>query len=425
LESWEHSEDYTEWTFHLRQDVKWHDGEPVTARDVKFTLEMITNPKLMYESRFFEEITIINDFTCRLRSERPFNPLIYSWYGMCPEHLLGGLDIDDFFHWEFWKQPVGNGPYRYVRHVPDIMVGLEVNPDYYREKPKIERIILKFGKNRVTELLSGDVDAASLVPSSEVMGLRKDPRFNIYHEFRFSAIFSIIWNHQNPLFIKAASRRAITLAINRRELHQLLHLPDDTPILDTAITPGQFFRGELPEPVPYDPDEAKRLLSEEGWIDIGKEGVREKNGQEFRFTLYVGADQMSAAVYIQNQLREVGIHMEIVSMERGARGGRRQEGNFDAILSGFGPVGYDWGFGGYVNPEFEQLLKTAYWSLTVDEHDSSIRNVWPIFQKDLPWLFLYPQVNFNVVHKRIQGLKSPNRIYPAKFMEHLWIEEEE
>ncbi len=424
LASWEHSEDYTEWTLHLRKEVKWHDGTPVTSRDVKFTLELITDPGLMYETKFFEEITCADDLTCLLRSERPFNALAYSWYGICPAHLLEDLDKSEFFSWEFWKQPVGNGPDRYVRHVPEVMVELEASPDYYREKHKIERVILKFGKNRITELLSGNVDAVSYMLPSEVMKIEKDPRLEIYHGFKITEVFSIVWNHLNPHFEKTAVRRAITLAINRRELYQLLNLPDNTPIFDVAITPGQSFRGEVPVPLPYDPEQAKRLLDEEGWVEVGKGGIREKNGREFRFSILVGSDFVPTTVYIQDQLRKVGIHMDIVTVELSVQRSRHKAGKFDAILARFGSFGYDWGFGGYVNPKFNQLLEAAYRSLNADEFDSNARKIWPIFQKDLPWLFLYPRVNFTVAHKRIRGLKSPNRIFPAQFMEHLWIQEE-
>ena len=424
LESWEHSENYTEWTFHLRKDVKWHDGKPVTARDVKFTLELYTDPNLGYEIRLFDEIIIIDNFTCRLRSKRPFNALIYSWFGLIPEHLLGGLDKSGFFSWKFWKNPIGNGPYRYVRHVPNTMVELEVNPDYYRKKPKIERVILKFGGNPLTELLSGNVDAVDNLATIDANKISKDSRFNMYHSIKVTTVFSIIWNHQNPLFKKTAVRRAITLAINRRELHQLLNLPENIPIFDAAISQGQFFRSEVPEPVPYDPEQARKLLDEEGWIETEKNDIRKKNGQPFRFSLLLSDDLMSTAVYIEDQLRKVGIHMEIVPMELGVHSRRQKEGKFDAILRGFMVYSSEWGFGGYTNPEFKRLLEAMEWSLTTDEFDSTARKILPIFQKDLPWLFLYPQVTFNIAHKRIRGLESPNRAYPAGIMEHLWIEEE-
>jgi peptide/nickel transport system substrate-binding protein len=140
LERWEHSNDYTEWTFYLRKDVRWHDGKPVTAHDVKFTIELTRDPNV-YGNRRFEEITLIDNFACRIRSNTPFNALdLYDWPGVYPKHLLEGLDPAEFFSWDFWTRPVGNGPYRYVRHVPKTMFELEANPDYYGGKPKIESL---------------------------------------------------------------------------------------------------------------------------------------------------------------------------------------------------------------------------------------------------------------------------------------------
>jgi peptide/nickel transport system substrate-binding protein len=326
LESWEHSEDYTEWTLHLRQGVRWNDGTSVTARDVKFTLELLTEPSLAYETRYFGEITIADDLTCRMRSQRPFDPFAYRWYGIIPEHLLRDQDIEEFFYWDFWKHPVGNGPYRYVRHVPGVMVELESNPDYYGEKPGIEKIILKFGTNRLTELLGGNVDAVSHMPTSEILTIKEDSRFEVYHGFSVTEVFSIIWNHDNPMFKEADVRRAITLAINRAELHRVLNFPESTPIIDAAITPNQFFRGELPEHVPFDPKEARKLLAEEGWVESQSGGVRNKEGREFRFSLFVEEELVPTAVYVQDQLRRVGIHMEIDPMQRSVFEGRRQAG---------------------------------------------------------------------------------------------------
>ncbi|MHC4631406.1 MAG: ABC transporter substrate-binding protein, partial [Planctomycetota bacterium] len=179
-----------------------------------------------------------------MRSDRSFNALMYSWYGICPRHLLEGLDPKEFYSWEFWTRPVGNGPYRYVRHVPKTMVELEVNPDYYRGKPKIERVVLKFGENPLIELMSGNVDAVINLPPLEAVKIAKDPHFNIYHKFAgdihgFNQVFAIVWNHHNDLFRNPAVRRALTLAINRRELNGVLNFPDNTPIFDVLITKGQ------------------------------------------------------------------------------------------------------------------------------------------------------------------------------------------
>ena len=423
MESWEHSEDFTEWTFHLRKDVRWHDGKPVTARDVKFTIELMTDPHLMYEVKLFDEITIIDDFTCQLRSKHPFYALIYGWTEVLPEHLLGELDKSKFWLWEFWKQPVGNGPYRYVRSLPNTMVELEVNPDYYREKPKIEHVFIKLGGNPLTELLSGNVDAAIDLRPQEILQLTKDPRFNLYHEFRVTDVFSIVWNHQSPLFEDPSVRRALTLAINRRELTQVLNLPEDTPLFDVAITPRHLTRGEVPEALPFDPEQAKKLLDEAGWEETNKGWIREKNGQKFRFSLLFNSELMPGAVYIQDQLRRVGIDVETAPMELSVIVGRQDEGKFEAIYRGFMPFGYGWGYGGYVNLEFDRLQKKIFSCTTMEELDNTAKKLWPIFQSDIPWTFLYPNVRFHVAHRRIRGLKSPYRSNPGKYLDHLWIEE--
>ena len=372
-----------------------------------------------------KEITIIDNFTCHLRSNKPFSALVlYSWYGICPKHLLEGLEPAEFHYWEFWTRPVGNGPYRYVRHVPKTMVELEANPDYYRGKPKIERVVLKFGKNPLTELLSGNVDAVNDLPPLEAVKIAKDPHFNIYHEFGFNLAFAIVWNQHKDLFRNLAVRRALTLAINRRELHGVLNLPDNIPVFDVPITKGQFHRGEFPEPLPYDPEQAKRLLDEAGWFEVQKDGIRENNGREFRFSLLVVAEQVLGAVYIQDQFRKVGIRMEIVTLDRSVLITRNQSGEFDAFLFSIPFYDYKWLMRGYDNPELKQLLEAMYRIPTLDEMNIAVRKLWPIYRTDLPVTFLYPQVALNIVHSRIQGLKSPNRADPARFMEHLWIEEE-
>jgi peptide/nickel transport system substrate-binding protein len=424
LERWEHSNDYTEWTFYLRKDVRWHDGKPVTAHDVKFTIELITDPNILYADRVFEEITIIDNFTCRIRSNRPFHPLkLYHWFGICPRHLIEGLETKNFSRWEFWTRPVGNGPYRYVRHVPKTMVELEANPDYYGGKPKIERVVLKFGKNPLIELMSGNVDAVHDLPPLEAVKIAKDSRFNMYHSFQFQ-LFAIMWNQHNDLFRNLAVRRALTLAIDRRELHRVLNFPDYTPIFDLPITGRQFHRGELLEPLPYDPEQAKRLFDEDGWFEVTKDGVRENNGREFRFSLLVSPEQTLAAVYIQDQFRKVGIRMEIVTLDESVLRARKRLGEFDACLFYiyFGDPGED--YGGYANPEFKRLLENVLLASIPDEKDIAFRKLWPIFRTDMPFTFLYPRVTFNIVHRRIRGLKSPNRTNPAMFMEQLWIEEE-
>ena len=186
-ERWEHSPDYRTWTYHLRRDVRWHDGIPTTAHDVKFTLELMAHPDVLRGTDFI--VNIESDHSPgRLhahhqlrdsdgRRERLYRPL--------SEAPAGGSRSQGVFSWDFWTHPVGNGPYRYVRHVPKTMMEFEANPDFYKGKPKIERLVLKFGPDtQLQELLSGNVDAVHHFATTQIPGLGEDPRFRLYYSER-------------------------------------------------------------------------------------------------------------------------------------------------------------------------------------------------------------------------------------------------
>ena len=105
--------------------------------------------------------------------------------------------------------------------------------------------------------------------------------------------------------------------------------------------------------------------------------------------------------------------------------GRVEEGKFEAIYRGCGPFGDGWHYIGYENPEFSLIQKDIYSFSTLEEFDNNAKKLWPYFKADMPWTCLYPTVTFNMVHNRVKGLKSPFRSNPGKYVEHLWIEEED
>jgi len=215
-ERWEHSPDYREWTLHLRPDVKWHDGVPVTAHDVKFTMDLWAHPDVLYPAGS-GSATVLDESTLRITYRQPSREPLNGWNVYYPKHLLESLDPKEFASWEFWKHPVGNGAYRVVRHVSRTLMELEANPDYCCGKPRIERVVLKFaGGAPLTELLSGNVDVAQVSPV-ELPALAADPRFEAHYYGTGRVTVHLFWNHQNALFEQADVRRALTLAIDRRE----------------------------------------------------------------------------------------------------------------------------------------------------------------------------------------------------------------
>ena len=440
-ERWEHSPDFRLWTFHLRRDVRWHDGVPVTAHDIRFSLELFANPDILFDNVWheMESFTILDDFTFKMTFKKPVDALD-SWRVYYPKHLLEKLDPKEFWKWEFWTQPLGNGPYRYVRHVPKIMVELEANADFYGGKPKIDRVVLKLGGSApLVELMSGNVDALTSINRADLPKLGQDPRFRVYHHTPTIWLIALLWNHRHHIIRDSAVRRALTLAINRRELHQVLNLPENLLIFDVIFTTPQYWRGELPEPLPYDPEMAKRLLEQEGWRDIDGDGVRELDGEELRFTALVPGGATSwapgtqqAAIYIQEQFRRVGIRMELQELESSLVRERLHSGDFEAgffrffngVDSHIKWLGED-SWIGYENSQVARLLDIAEITMDPAEGDRIYRELMPMFRADLPITFLYPQVWTVVAHRRLKGLINQFRVDPVTCMEYLWLEEEE
>lgn len=432
-ERWEHSPDYRQWTLHLRTDVKWHDGVSFTAHDVKFSMEL---HEYYYPPALFEGITVLDDSTVTIRYTRPSDALDW-WAVIHPKHLLEDLDYEEYWDWEFWQHPVGNGPYRYVRHVPNTMIELEANPDYYRGKPRIERVVLKFGGSEpLPELLSGNVDVITYVNRADILQLKADPRFRIYnHLYTVDWLDVVFWNHRDQLFREPDVRRALTLAINRRELRQVLNLPADLPTFDVLFTARQYRAGKLPEPVPYDPAAAKRLLQEAGWNDEDGDGVRERAGKQFRFEMIVRAgDELEhAAVYVQSQLRLVGIDMKVQVLDVSVVREKLRAGDFQATVhrlgnQASGDTGHLAWFGedsriGWHNPRVAELLQAAELAIDPDERDRIYRELMPIFQAELPTTFLEPQIETFVAHRRLRGLSSPFWANPLQNMDYLWLED--
>ena len=436
---WNHSPDYRDWTYHLRTDVYWHDGAPFTARDIAFTVEAMRNfDDLDYGLGAIQSVTVHDDSTVVIRAghSRTYQTGMVFY----PKHLLERLDPAQLAAWDFWTRPVGNGPYRFVRYVPEIVMEFEANPDYFAGKPRINRVNLRFSKDAgLVELLSGNVDAITDVNLAHVPRVAHDPRFSIYHHIWPQAVTAVYWKNDHRLFKDPRVRRALTLAIDRREILRLFNLPDTLPLLDGPLTPRQLWRGQFPPALPYDPPEARRLLEEAGWRDSDGDGVRERDGHRFRFTLLARSissqntpGNQETAVYLQSKLRGIGVQMEILTLDASAVHSRLENGNFEALITWFRYYEAAWlarfhlGTGppiGYRNPRLAELREEAGRTFDPNVEDRIYRELMEIFRADLPVTFLHPNVRISFAHRRVRGLSSPWRTDPVAHMEELWLED--
>jgi peptide/nickel transport system substrate-binding protein len=434
-ESWSHTDDYKTWTVHLRKDVYWHDGVQTTAHDIKFTIDL---RKKAFSNRGEISCELIDDFTFTLNSDNPLTELPY-YPVYYPKHLLDKLDPADFFNWDFWKAPIGNGPYRFVRNVPKTMIEVEANPEYFGSQPIIKKAILKFSKTpALQELLSGNVDVITYAPRDFLFKIKDDNRFNSYYWWG-TWIKSLFWNHNNPLFKEAKVRKALTMAINRVELSNVLNYPDNIPISDImyshnqkgAYINNQNHSNDFGTPITYNAIKAIELLEKCGWSDTNSDGILDKDGMDFKFDLTVDEDANLMATYIQNNFKQIGIQMEIIITEGSIVKQRLKNKNYDALITRFLNdqkasnfrefFGVD-SYTGYRNVQMDSIINLLENTGDINEIDSLYKELAPIFERDIPVTFLSPLVQTHIVNSKIKGLENLFRSDPVRYLRYLWIE---
>ena len=430
-ENWTHSYDYREWKVNLRKDIYWHDGVQMTAHDIKFTIDL--RKKVLGIN--LTECEIIDDFTFKLKTNKPMSSLP-TWRVYYPKHLLEKLDPDDFYNWDFWTHPIGNGPYKFVRNVPKTMVEVEVNPNYFRNKPKIKKAILKFTTNiSLNELLGGNVDAITFAPRDFLFKIDNDQRYKSYYWWH-NHVETIFWNHNNTMFSQAKVRKALTMAIDRVELASVLNYPNNVPISDVLYSERQKITNDFPAPLSYNPNKAIELLKECGWIDTNGDGVLDKNGIDFKFTLTIPIGTIDThklmPIYIQDKLRKIGVIMDIETVEFNSVKQLFEKRDFDAILSilyneenelhnitdYLGASSYL----GYSNPVLNNLFEQMDATGDKNKIDSLYKETFSILENDMPVTFLVPQVRTHIVKSNIKGLSNLFKADPVWFLEYLWIE---
>ncbi len=427
-ESWTHSEDYKTWAVKLRDDIFWHDGVQMTSKDVKFTIELRNE---IYGNGMNTRCELIDDFTFKFIVNKPISTLP-TWEVYYPKHLLEKLNPSEYYNWDFWLQPVGNGPYKFVRNIPKTMVEVEVNPNYFGKEPKIRKAILKFSKKAsLQELLSGNVDAITLVPRDFLFKIKGDDRFKSYYWWG-SMTKTIFWNHRNSLFSEAKVRKALTMAINRLELSEVLNYPKNITITDVLHTNTQRENNDFTEPLPYNPDKAIELLKESGWIDTNADNILDKDGTDFNFTITIGPYNSLMTTYIQDNLKRIGVKMDIETVEESAVWGRLKNKNFEAAITTLnnnrahfhqlkGYFSYNAQIG-YLNRKFDSIFNLLEDTGDKDEIDKLYKILMSEFERDIPVTFLLPNVQTHIVKSKIKGLHNLSKVGPVWFLKDLWIE---
>ena len=311
--SWEFADNT--YTFHLEENVRWHDGEPFTAKDVKFTIEAIMDPENGSENApNFEDVESIetpDDYTVVFHLAAPNVAFLdYMTMGILPQHLLEGQDFQTS---DFFRSPVGTGPYKLESWDPGQAIILAKNEDYFKTPANIDRIIFKIVPDdnaKAMQMQSGELDLALLTPKDSENFVDKDG-YTVYN-MTTSDYRGILFNFANDYW--TANRDIIPAVCYALDRQAIL----DTVVLghgDIAYGPLQrnIYNNEDVEHYDYSPDMAKKVLEDAGCV-MGDSGFYERDGQEIGFVISVGAgDQVriDIAQAAAQQLREVGINCTV------------------------------------------------------------------------------------------------------------------
>lgn len=443
-ESWEFSEDHLELTYHLRDDVVWADGEPVTAEDVRLGYELYTDPVVasprIGSFDFIEDMVVIDDHTVKFIFSRAYPDQVFdSAIEAFPAHILGGVDPTQIRTHPFNRDPLGCGPFRLRRWVSQQLVELVPNEKFYLGRPYLDRVIFRIIPDQtslLTQLETGEIDLLEQIPPRDVARIREsNPDVKIYTTSGRSYTY-IGWNNRHPLFQDAAVRRALTMGIDVDDIiESLLYgygqrcLGPIPPLMEWA------FHDNI-ETIPYDPEGARRLLAQQGWTDSDGDGWLDKDGRRFEFTMKTNLgnrEREDAVVMIQNDLEQVGIKVIPKIVEWTVFLDQVHQHDFEAFLSGWrarlsvDPTSVwhsesldELNYVYYSNPEVDRLIERGRRIMSREE----ARPVWLKFQElvyqDQPYTFLFWRDQVTGIHRRFRGCRPiPLSIY--YHLEDWWV----
>jgi peptide/nickel transport system substrate-binding protein len=341
--TWETAPDGLTWTFRLRPGVKWHDGVPFTARDVKFTfdqvLDLSSGTRLRSDFAAIAGVDIVDSLTVRFRMHTPFAPLLtllgYN-AGILPEHLLRNQRLSDATTFNR-STPVGTGPFRVTRVTAGASVVLERNPYWYGTRPGLERIAFKVVPDmnaQVAQLRAGELDLITIEPAN-LGSVQHDPAL-VVRQVPVVQHWYVGFNAMSHLFSSPVVRRAMAYAVNREAIIAgVLKGYADLPTGTIPVALREYYDSTV-RPIPFAPDSAQILLAQAGWNRDADGTLRNASGRDFAFDLLVdkgNPTREQAALAVQQDLARIGIAVRLRTMEFASMvRDRVLPGNYEAIL---------------------------------------------------------------------------------------------
>ena len=457
--------------FHLRKGVRFHDGHEFDAGDVKFTYESIMNPKnLSPRTSDFEPIKhveVLDSHTVRVVYKRLFSPAINAWtMGVLPEHLLNAQAMKKEMEArglsdaarqafgmrdsQFNRSPIGSGRFRFVEWQSDEFIHLTRNEGYWEGAAEYHDYYMRIVPDLLTqemEFRSGAVDYYGAQPH-QVSRYKQDEQYQSFSSLGFGYTY-IGYNNRRPLFADPDVRKALGMAVNVGDFLKYLLYGEGERITGPYPKNTQWYDHSI-EPIPYDPDGARKLLEAKGW-QLNADGWLEKDGKIFEFNLITNSGnpiRKNVMTIAQNAWKKIGVKCNTQYFEWAVfLKDFVNTGDFDAVVLGWS-MGIDpdlfqlWhssqagpqqlNFIGYSNPVADDLIVRIRQEYNVDVQRNLTHQLHRLIAEEQPYTFLYAPLGTRVldkkivlVHKEEDGSERYEKIYPIKsgditFHFHQW-----
>lgn len=425
--SWEFSDDRRTLTMQLRDDVRWHDGVPTTADDVKFTFDRFRDPALGWAQagslRRLETVEVLGPHEVRFRFAAAYaNQLADLRQVIMPRHLLEEVPSADMESAPFNLHPVGNGPFRFVRWRRNQEIVFEANPDFADGRPHLDRLVIRVIPDQTaieTAFRAGEIDLVERMRYETVDAFRRDPAVQVctYPDRGYQYVG---WNSRLPFFDTADERLAMTLAIDRQGLLDALVFGEGEVTAHPVMSISPDYAADIP-PHPYDPGRALELLAGQGWADHDGDGILDRDGRAFAFKLTTNLGNQlreDVLVILQDQLRRIGVAVTPEVREWSVflddLKAKRFEACHLAWQTDFVVDPYDilhcdaidgkYNFTSFCDPAVDRLIDAGGSALTPE----AARPIWHEYQETLhrlqPYTILY-EIRYSVgVRTRVRGV---------------------
>ena len=416
---WNVSEDNLVYTFKLRDDVKFHNGQKLTSADVKYTFERVmVEPYTAYYAEMIDKVEAPDDLTVVVTLKYPFGDFLTQlggiYYGIVSQQVLQqGRDL-------FMYEPVGTGPYKLSgTYVPDQSFSFVVNEDYWGEKPEITKINYKTlpdSSTAVVALQNKEVDFVSTLSPNDYGVVGSDPNLKVYQDASFTIVYLTFYKLDGP-FSEVGVRDAIAKAVNKDEIVSAANNGAGT-VANSPLNKSMMGYDESIPANEFNIEAAKAALA----------GTSYKDG--FETTIMVRSDRpyaVKTAQVVQAQLAEIGIVANIEQLEKATFNERLMKADFEMAIATLnwpdsnnmltylydsqGAFNYD---KEYSNPEVDALLQEAKTSTDAAKRSELYSKVVNITYADRPIIPLFFPNEIVGANANIQGIEIvDNMFYPV------------